>query len=138
MLWIQSKINEIDRLAGGRVGNGITPTKTLIFIPDNQLPASLSATYLHVVASFLSQKAYPYRIIWTAGGNKIIDYPGEVSTPTADMNTSKLLLNSTISTLNASFMCMDIKEFYLDTPMGQDKYIWVPIRILPETFIENY
>ena len=51
-LWIQANINEIGRLANRFIGNRITPTKTLQFIPDNQLPAGRPATYLCIVASF--------------------------------------------------------------------------------------
>ena len=43
-------------------------------------------------------------------------YPGEVSTPTAYLTTSELLFNSTISTLDDRFMCMDIRYFYFATP----------------------
>jgi hypothetical protein len=45
-----------------------------------------------------------------AGGNRV-HYPGDAGTPTADLLTVKLLINSTISTTGAKFMTMDIKEF---------------------------
>ena len=38
----------------------------------------------------------------------IIDYPGDVSTPTADLTTLNVLLDSTISTPGARFMTSDI------------------------------
>jgi hypothetical protein len=50
------------------------------------------------------------------GGN-LINYPGDCGTPTADLLTVKLLFNSVISTPQAKFMCIDIKDFYLCTPM---------------------
>jgi hypothetical protein len=43
--------------------------------------------------------------------------------PTADLLTIKLLINSTISTQGAKFMTMDIKDFYLITPMARYKYM---------------
>ena len=46
-------------------------------------------------------------------------YPGDASTPTADLLTVKLLLNSIISTPNAKFMTMDNKDFYLNTLMAR-------------------
>jgi hypothetical protein len=50
------------------------------------------------------------------GGN-FINYPGNCGTPTADLLTVKILLNSIISMPNAKFMTIDIKDFYLNTPM---------------------
>ncbi len=57
-----------------------------------------------------------------AGGDRV-HYPGDTGTPTADILTVKLLLNSIISTPNAKFMTMDIKDFYLNTPMARYEYM---------------
>jgi hypothetical protein len=43
--------------------------------------------------------------------------------PTANLLTVKLLINSTISTPNAKNMTMVIKDFYLNTPMAHYKYM---------------
>ncbi len=48
----------------------------------------------------------------------LINHPGDCRTPTADLLTVKLLLNSIISMPNAKFMSIDIKDFYLNTPMA--------------------
>jgi hypothetical protein len=50
------------------------------------------------------------------GGN-LVNYPDDCGTPTADLLTVKLLLNSIISTPNAKFMTINLKDFYLLTPM---------------------
>ncbi len=55
------------------------------------------------------------------GGN-LINYPGDCGTPTANLLTIKLLLNSVISTPSAKFMMLDLKDFYLMTPMKSYKY----------------
>ena len=60
----------------------------------------------------------PYQTRLTIEG-KLIAYPGDCGTPTVDLLTVKLLLNSIISTLGAKFMTIDIKDFYLNTPMAQ-------------------
>jgi hypothetical protein len=52
-----------------------------------------------------------------AGGNRV-HYPGNTGMPTANLLTIKLLINSTISTVGAKFMTMDIKVTYLNTPMA--------------------
>jgi hypothetical protein len=61
-----------------------------------------------------------------------------VSTPTADTTTAKLVINSTISTPNARYMCGDIKNFYLGTPMARYKYMRLPITIIPQEIIDEY
>ena len=50
-------------------------------------------------------------------GRNLVNYPGNVGTPTADMLLFKVLLNSVISTPGAKFMTIDLANFYLNTPM---------------------
>ncbi len=52
-----------------------------------------------------------------------IHYPSNAGTPTADLLTIKILINSIISTAGAKFMTMDIKDFYLNTPMARYNYM---------------
>ena len=55
------------------------------------------------------------------GGGDRVHYPGNAGTPTADLLTINLLINSTISTAGAKFMTLDIKDFYLNTRMSRYK-----------------
>ena len=71
------------------------------------------------------------------GGN-LINYPGDCGTPTADLLTVKLLFNSVISTPQAKFMCINIKDFYLCTPMERYKYFSMKLEFFPEDIIEEY
>jgi hypothetical protein len=136
--WALGNDREIGRLTDGRVGgDDIKGTNTMEFIHWSQLPAGRKATYLRVVADYRPQKADPYRVRWTVGGDKI-DYPGVVATPTADMQVAKLLFNSTISTPGAKFMCLDVKDFYLNTPMDRPEYMWVPITLLSQEVQDKY
>jgi hypothetical protein len=41
-----------------------------------------------------------------------VHYPGNAGTPTTNLLTLKILINSIISTAGAKFMTMDIKDFY--------------------------
>jgi hypothetical protein len=79
----------------------------------------------------------PNRTRLTAGGN-LIDYPGDVSTPTADTTTAKLAINSTLSTPKAKYMCCDIKNFCLGTPMERKEYMHLPLAIIPQEIIHEY
>eukprot|EP00957_Ditylum_brightwellii_P201596 15326335-Ditylum_brightwellii.AAC.1 len=58
--------------------------------------------------------------------------------PIANIETAKLLFNSVITTPQAKFMSIDIKDFYLNTPMEGYKYIRFPINIIPNKIIEQY
>jgi hypothetical protein len=71
------------------------------------------------------------------GGN-LIKYPGDCGTLTTDLVTVKLLLNSIISTQNAKFMSIDIKDFYLCTSMTQYEYFQMKLELFPEEIIEEY
>jgi hypothetical protein len=72
-----------------------------------------------------------------AGVNRV-HYLGDTGTPTANLLTVKLLINSTISTPNAKYMTIDIKDFYLNTPMAQYKYMQLQIVNMPNDVIKHY
>ncbi len=72
-----------------------------------------------------------------AGGDRV-HYPGDAGTPTAKLITVKLLINSIILTTGAKFMTMDIKKFYLNTPMARYEYMRLKLSNLPDNVIEHY
>ena len=100
-VWLQGCANEIGRLAQGLTGTDIKVTGTMWFKPHTALPPGRTATYLRIVVKHRPQKAEPERVRWTVGGN-LVDYPGNVSTPTVDMTTTKLVMNNTVSTPNTT------------------------------------
>jgi hypothetical protein len=58
--------------------------------------------------------------------------------PTADLLTIRLLINSMISTPGARFFAMDIKNFYLCTPMTRYEYMQLKLSNMPEDIIAHY
>ena len=76
-------------------------------------------------------KTAPTRTRLTVGGN-IIDYPGDCSAPTSDLTMAKMLINSVISTLDARFMVMDVKNvyLYLHTPMERKEYMLINLDLI--------
>jgi hypothetical protein len=50
----------------------------------------------------------------------------------------KLILNSVLSRKGASFSAIDLKNFYLDTPMPDPEYVCVEISDIPDEFILEY
>ncbi len=94
--------NEIGRLAQGMPGKN-TGTNTIIFIKKNQVPHNRTKdmTYRLITCLIRPEKIEePNQTRLVAGGNRV-HYPGNAGTPTADLLTVKLLINSTISTPNA-------------------------------------
>ena len=118
--WQEAYCKEVHHLAGG------TPeepgTNTIQFIPLSEVPKGESVTYCRTVADYRPQKADPYRIRLTAGGN-LIDVEWDVGTHTADTQTAKTLLNSVLSTKNAKFVSYDVKNFYLNTTLPKARYM---------------
>ncbi len=71
------------------------------------------------------------------GGN-LVNYPDDCGTPTADLLTVKLIFNSIISTPNAKFMTIDIKDYYLMTPMDRYEYFRMKLELFPPDIINEY
>eukprot|EP00956_Cyclotella_meneghiniana_P034829 scaffold108469_cov21-Cyclotella_meneghiniana.AAC.1 len=129
---------ELGRLAQGY--NGKEGTNTFFFMSHEEIkniPKDRTVTYARIVVDYRPQKEDPNRVRMTAGGN-LINYPGELTTNTADLTTSKLLWNSTLSTPGAKFACADIGNFYLATPMDRYEYMRIKADIIPEEFKKAY
>ena len=113
-------------------------TNTLIILRPDQMhmiPNDRVVTYANIVVDYQPQKEDPNRIRITSGGNLIV-YPGELTTRIADITTSKILYNSVLSTKNAKYMCLDIKNFYLCAPMKRFEYMKMPIGIFPRHIVQ--
>ena len=68
-----------------------------------------------------------------------MDYPGNVSTPTADLTTVKILINSSVlSTPNARFATGGLANLYLNNPMERYEYMRIPVRDIPPTIMIQY
>jgi hypothetical protein len=55
-----------------------------------------------------------------------------------DLTTSKCLWNITISTEGAKYMCLDIKNVYLGTPMDSFEYMHIPVKLVPQEIFAEY
>jgi hypothetical protein len=73
----------------------------------------------------------------TVGGDQI-EYPGDKLTRTAGLTTAKILINSVISTMDAKFLVIDIKHFYLNTLLGRFEYTVIDLSSLPQETIDKY
>ena len=75
----------------------------------------------------------------TVGGNRI-HYTGEKLAPTAGTTTVKTHWNSTISTKNARYLTLDIKNYYLMSKFkpNEYEYIRIELALILNEFIQQY
>jgi hypothetical protein len=137
-VWTKAMSKELGRLAQGF--DGTEGTSTFFFMKKDEIktiPKDRTVSYARIVVDYRPQKADPNRVRITAGGN-LINYPGELTTRTADLTTSKILWNSTLSTPGAKYACADVGNFYLATPMVRYEYMRIKADLIPEEFKQQY
>jgi hypothetical protein len=83
------------------------------------------------------QKADPYRVRCTVGGDRI-DFQGNLATKGADLVTVKTLLNHTISTPGARAACIDIKDFYLNNLLPSPEFVHFHADTIPKEIWDQY
>ena len=140
--WMLGMCRELGRLAQGYGEEGshdyVEGTNTCFFMNIDeirQIPRDQVCTYARIVVDYRPQKKDKNRVRVTAGGN-LIEYPGELTTRTADMTTSKLMWNSTISTHNARYMCADAANFCLATSLDRPEFMRIEAKLVPQAFID--
>ena len=138
-IWETAMCKELGRLSNGY--KDLTGgTNTVEFLKPNKINNILkhkTITYARITADYREQKKDPYRIRITVGGN-LIKYDGPTTSTTAELATSKLMWNSVISTPNSRYICIDIKNFYLKTPMKDPEYMKIKATLVPKQFIDEY
>jgi hypothetical protein len=137
-IWNTSAANEFGQLAQG-VGGRVKATNTIFFIPKDKVPKDRikDVMYGSFSCDLKPNKAETHQTRLTAGGDRI-NYPKDVGTPTADMTLVKTLLNSIISTTGAKCVMLDVKDFYLNTPMEQYEYMRLEISNIPKEILIEY
>ncbi len=61
-----------------------------------------------------------------------------MGTNTASLKLLKLLLNSVLMQKGARISSIDLKHFYLDTPIPKPEYVCIKILDIPNKFIDKY
>lgn len=136
-IWLRVGSKEFGRLSNGSSKCGTSGTQCIVWEQPRCLPKGKEVTYLRIVADYRDQKADPHQVRETVGGNRIINI-GPTRTPTADVITFNILVNSVISTPGARFINLDIKDFYLNTKMKEPEYMLVIIKLFPPDIVKQY
>jgi hypothetical protein len=134
-LWTRGFGNEVGRLFQGI--RDIPGTYTCFFIKLTNIPKDRKITCGKIVCDYKPHKKEKERVRLTVGGDKL-DYSGDVATSTADITTFKILINSTLSTADAAMMMMDIKKYYLVTPLPRFEYMKMLLSRFPEEIVKKY
>ena len=137
--WKISYGHEIRWLAQ-RMQGRVKGTNTMFFIREKEIPTNkiCSITYGRLVCDYQEGKVEPNRTRFTMGGGDKIHYLRDCGTPKADLLTIKILLDSIISTPRAKFVTMDIKSFYLNTPLKRYEYLQLKMSDIPEDVQHQY
>jgi len=131
-LWKAAFGKEFGGLAQGDTKTKAVGTNAIFIMSHSDIKAYKGKyTYARVCLDHRPQKADPYCIRITAGGN-LIKYNGKLSVQTADITTSKLKWNSVIRTENARYMCIDLKNFYLTANLDYYEYMKMPLNLFPQ------
>ena len=120
--WSKSFASELGRLTQGI--HNIKGTTTIFFIKRSDIPKDRlkDVTCGRLVVTYKPNKSEPNRSRLTVGG-KFITCLYNISTPTCNLPTIKMLWNSFLSTKGAKYVTLDLKDFYLGTPMDRPEYM---------------
>jgi hypothetical protein len=123
------------KLFGKEIGHLATTTKTIAFMSKQDIPQARfrDITYGWIVCNYCPKKKDPHCTRIMMGGN-LINYPNHCRTPTADI----LTFNSIISMLNAKFMTIDIKDFFLMMPIDCHEFFRMKLELFPQKIIDEY
>ena len=116
---------------------GTNTVKSLTHEEIKAIPANITVTYTRIVVDYCEHKDDPHCDRITVEGN-LINYPSELATCMADLTTNNIHWNSVIRNEGASYMCADIKSFYLETPLDHPEYMGMTLELILEEFQEAY
>jgi hypothetical protein len=134
-LWKRGFGNDAGRLFQGI--RDIPGTDTCFFVELTNIQKDRKITYVKIDCDYKPHKKEKERVRLTVGGNRL-DYSGYVATSTADITTFKILINNTLSTEDVAMMMMDIKNYYLGTPLPRFEYMRMLLSRFPEEIVDKY
>jgi hypothetical protein len=134
-LWKRGFGNEVGRLFQGI--RNIRGTDTCFFVELTNITKDRKITYGKIVCDYKPHKKEKEHVRLTVGGDRL-DYSGDIATSTADITPFKIIINSTLSTAYAAMMMMDIKKYYLGTPLPRFEYMKMLLSCFPEEIVDKY
>jgi Reverse transcriptase (RNA-dependent DNA polymerase) len=129
--WQQAESEELDRLLA-------TETIRPIFLDQQPIDRRRDTTYYNPQTKEKQNAAgeRTYRVRGTIGGDRI-NYPGPTTARTAAMPLVKILLQSVVSDAS-KWLTIDIKDYYLNTPLPRPEYLRISSKFLPSAVIQQH
>jgi hypothetical protein len=119
--WLAKFAEEIMRLITSGTGT---------FVRRSEVPAGKSVAYANPQLKIkMKNGKLEKRVRMTIGGDQL-PYAGPTAAQTAALEVIRLLLNALVSE-GANLMTLDIKDFYLGTPMDEPEYMRIPLKFIP-------
>jgi hypothetical protein len=144
--WDTSYTNELGWLCQG-IGTGpssktkqVAGTNTFFLINYHDIPCHKQKEICHtmVVCKVRPEKDDPDCTRIMIDCNRIC-FPGDIGTNTASLGLVKLILNSVLSCPGTRFSSFtNLRNFYLDTPMPDPKFVCIKIADVLAEFIEEH
>ena len=141
--WTQAVSNEYGRLLKGigmkRTGKSrVEGHDTIRPIRKSFIPSDKKVTYARFCCDQRPQKKEePNRCRITAGGDRL-DYEGETAVEVAGLETTKVHINSTISTPNARYAAGDISNMYTNSRLESPEFMRINLKDITDEVIEEY
>jgi len=127
-LWLAAHGEELTRLIEQGRGK---------FIRRSAVPKGKQVTYYNPQVKIKMKNGLPdRRVRGTIGGDKL-DAFGPTRANTAALEMIRLFINSMVSE-RAQMMTLDIRNFYLGTPMEEPVYMFINIDTIPQSIIDKY
>ena len=134
-IWERSFANELEQLSQGIIT--VKGTNSVIFISKTQVPKDEKFTYGKIVCKVKPEKKERERTGLTVGGN-LLDFTGNISSPTAPVTIEKCVFNSMVSTPGARCLLTNIKHFYLNNVLPEPEFMRIPLKMIPQEIIDAY
>jgi hypothetical protein len=134
-LWTRGFGNEFGRLFQGI--RDIPGADICFFTTLKNIPKDRKIAYGKIVCDYKPHKQEKERVRLTVIGDKL-NFSGDVATSTVDITTFKILINSTLSTRDAAMMMMDIKNYYIGTPLPRFEYMKMLVSRFLEEITQKY
>lgn len=136
--WKKALSNELGRLTQSSDAD-VASADAMDFIFHHEVPNGSKVTYANFVCDHRPLKDEPWRVRLVVGGDKL-NYEFDSGSPAASLLETKILLNSVISDTRkgARFMSLDLKDFFLTSPMPDAEYMKIPTKYLPQDIINRY
>ena len=116
--------------------NRLVKTKTIRFIKKCDIPRGEKAVYTRIVVDLRPNKAVHEQLMLCMLGDQMVSVM-ETTTRTASLTACKLHVNSVLSTPGAKFAGIDVRHFYLETPLKKKRYGKVRVKHIPQETIDK-